>query len=183
MTQFSLSARPFSAEEVLRERGPLIRLAFDDRGEPVGAVAATRVPVSPERLWALIDDQGRYALRVPMVHKVQVQGSRASFHLRFRISLFSVGFTFDAAIEREPGRTLTLRWIEGEPRNALVRYALDPLDDGRATLLHTTVSFDVDSLGWLVKYFLKHHPEIRFGVMTGAAMTVLDAMVRASRDA
>jgi ribosome-associated toxin RatA of RatAB toxin-antitoxin module len=172
--------RPFSAEEVLRHPGPLIRLLLDERGEPAGALVGARVEATPARLWTLLDDVESYGGRVPMVHRVERDGDRLALQLRFRIALFSVGFAFDATVHRDPGRRLELRWIQGEPRNAHIRYELDPLDGGKATLLHVAVAFDIDSLGWLAKYFLKHHPEIRFGVLTGAALTLLDAMQRAA---
>lgn len=35
------------------------------------------------------------------------------------------------------------------------------------------------SLGWLAKYFLRHRPEIQFGVMPGVAVGLLESIRRA----
>jgi len=59
-------------------------------------------------------------------------------------------------------------------------FELSPLDDGRATLIHAHGEYDAMSLGWLVKFFLKHHPEILHGVFPGTVLVLLDAMRRAA---
>ena len=40
----------------------------------------------------------------------------------------------------------------------------------------TSVTYDIYSLGWLVKYFLRHHPEIQLGVFPGTVLTILDSL-------
>lgn len=94
----------------------------------------------------------RFSERIPMIHKVRLDGSRAHVDLKFELSLFSVGFHFE------------LRYVSGEPRGIVLRFDLEELDDG------------VMSLGWLAKYFLEHHPEIQFGVVPGVAVGLLESM-------
>jgi hypothetical protein len=43
-------------------------------------------------------------------------------------------------------------------------------------LIYVHIGFDIESLGWLVKLFLKHHPEIQFGVFSGCALALLESM-------
>ena len=43
--------------------------------------------------------------------------------------------------------------------------------------------FDLMSLGWLAKYFLRHHPEIQFGIFPGVALVLVDSLRRALDDA
>jgi hypothetical protein len=70
--------------------------------------------------------------------------------------------------------------VEGEPRGLVIRYDLAPIEDGRATQLSVRIGFDLRSLGWLVKYFLKHHPEIQYGVYPGCALALAASMRRAA---
>jgi carbon monoxide dehydrogenase subunit G len=166
----------FTPEDAARLGTPLLRVLLDAAGAPVGATGCWRIPAPPARVWAVLEDVDRYAGRIPMVDKVVRRGDRVELHLRFRISLFSVHFSFEASVQRDPGRSVDIRWISGEPRNAHIHLELEPIEGGAATLLHATTRYDIDSLGWLVKYFLKHHPEIRYGVHTGSVMTILEAM-------
>ena len=46
-------------------------------------------------------------------------------------------------------------------------------------MVDVDASFEVESLGWLVKYFLKHHPEIRHGIFPGVALVLHDSLRRA----
>jgi hypothetical protein len=87
-----------------------------------------------------------------------------------------VGFQFVVDIDREHEKHLELRWVSGEPRGIRLRFDLEPLDEGAACRIRSTGEFDPMSLGWLAKYFLKHHPEIQFGVMPGVAVGLLVAM-------
>ena len=96
-----------------------------------------------------------------------------------KIGFFSVGFQFTAAVTQEPERLIELRWTAGEPRQLRLRFTLTSIDDGRACLVEGDGEFDVQSLGWLVKYFLKHHPEIQFGIFPGVALVLIDSLRRA----
>ena len=48
------------------------------------------------------------------------------------------------------------------------------MDQGASTILYVSCFFDILSLGWLVRFVLKHHPEIRDGVFAGTALVLLD---------
>ena len=148
------------------------------RGEPRSAVAAMRVQAPVSRIWALVEQVERFDGFVPMLHQVRRQGDVARIGLRFKIALFSVGFEFKARVTQEPQRWLELSWLDGEPRDLRLRFDLRPLGEAE-TLLHTTASFDVNSLGWLAKYFLKHHPEIKYGVFPGVAVALADSVRKA----
>ncbi len=156
---------------------PLIRVILGEGGMPVGAVAGVRIAASPERAFAVLSDVQSYAGRVPMVHRVKLDGERVTVSLKFKISLFSVGFEFVADASREDNRWLELRHVSGEPRELRLRF--DVLPEGDGSLVYATISFDVMSLGWLAKYFLKHHPEIQYGIFPGASLALLDSMRRA----
>ena len=79
----------------------------------------------------------------------------------------------------EVWKTVEDGWVSGEPRGIRLRFDLEPLDDGKACMLRSSAAFDAMSLGWLAKYFLKHHPEIQFGVMPGVAVGLLESMRQA----
>ena len=78
----------------------------------------------------------------------------------------------------EPTRTLELKWVSGEPRNIHLRFHVVPSADGQTCTLTTQAAFDVRSLGWLAKYFLKHHPEIQYGIFPGVALALFDSIRR-----
>jgi hypothetical protein len=101
-----------------------------------------------------------------------------TIQLRFKIALFAVHFEFTAEVRTEDERRLELKWVAGEPRDILLRFELEPLDDGQACLLRAEGQLDPTSLGWLAKYFLRHHPEIRFGIVPGVALALFDSVRR-----
>jgi hypothetical protein len=169
----------FPLNEVKGARGPLILVEPNHEGLPVAAIAARCIAAPRERVWGLIADVGNYAGHVPMLSHVTRNGDRVKVDLRFRIALFSVGFSFVADAVYEEGRWLELRYVSGEPRDLCLRFELEPDGDNR-TLIHAAIGFDVLSLGWLVRFFLKHHPEIRFGVFPGAALVLVESMRRAA---
>ena len=70
----------------------------------------------------------------------------------------------------------------GEPRDAHIRFDIEPFDNGAKSILFARIGFDILSLGWLVKTFLKHHPEIRYGVYPGSALSLLDAVKRSAEE-
>ena len=63
-----------------------------------------------------------------------------------------------------------------------LRFTLTPVEDGAACLVEGDGEFDLHSLGWLVKYFLKHHPEIQHGIFPGVALVLIDSLRRATAD-
>jgi hypothetical protein len=149
-------------------------------GRPTGATAAARIAAPPARVWEVVSDLSGYAERLPMVHRVKRDGDRVQVDLRFKIALFSVGFAFQADARYEAERWLELTWVEGEPRGIVLRFDLHPHADGKETLMYGSGAFDIRSLGWLVKFFLKHHPEIEFGIFPGVALNLIDAMRKAA---
>ncbi|HZS37377.1 MAG TPA: SRPBCC family protein [Polyangia bacterium] len=161
--------------------GPLIRVTLGPDGIPVAAVAGMRVNATPARAWQVLADVDAYPGRVPMVNRVKRAGDRVTVQLKFRISLFSVGFEFTAETIAVENRSLELRHVAGEPRELRLRF--DVLPDGDGSLVYAAIGFDVMSLGWLAKYFLRHHPEIQYGIFPGASLALLDSMRRVAEPA
>lgn len=157
-----------------------LKVHLDDDGTPRGATAREKLDVPVDRLWDIIVDVERFPGRIPMMHRVRLDGTRATIDLKFKLALFSVGFHFVVEVTKEDRRWLELRWVGGEPRGIRLRFDLEEADDGKATILTSTGEFDVMSLGWLTKYFLKHHPEIQFGIVPGVAVGLLESMRKAA---
>lgn len=149
-------------------------------GTPASATATTRVGAPAARLWSVIADVDRYPSFVPMLASVKRDGAKVTVHLKVRIAIITAGFHFDASVQMEEGRWLELRGTAGEPRDIRMRFELEEAADGGSTLLHTTMSFDPYSLGWMTKYLLKHHPEIRYGLFPGCAYGLADSMKQAA---
>jgi ribosome-associated toxin RatA of RatAB toxin-antitoxin module len=168
----------FSPDTVLAASGPLVHVRLGADSLPCGAVAAARVAAPPRALWSVIEDVAGYTQRVPMIHRVHQHGDRVTVSLRFKVSLFSTGFEFVADVKRDAERRLDIVGVSGEPHGLKLGFVLEPLAGGAETLLETHAEFDIHSLGWLVKYFLKGHPKIQFGVFPGVALSLLDAMRR-----
>ena len=161
-------------------RSVAVEVKVDDQGKPREATAEARIACSAARVWRVIEEVDRYPERVPMIHRVRLDGDRATVDLKFKIALFSVGFTFVVDVKSEKEKWLELKYVSGEPRGIILRFDLEPVDDGKACVLKSTGAFDATSLGWLAKYFLRHHPEIQFGIMPGVAVGLLESMRRAA---
>jgi hypothetical protein len=160
-------------------RGATVSIRFAEDGSPVGATAAARIDRPAADVWSVLTAVERFASALPMVHRATLRGDEITFDLRFKIGLiFSVGFQFAARVVQGPGHRLELRWVSGEPRDVLLRFALTPVDGEEACLVESESAFDVMSLGWLTKYFLKHHPEIQFGIFPGVSLVLIDSLQR-----
>ncbi len=157
---------------------PLVRVRMSPEGKPVGAAASARFERPVGEVWAAIKDVERLARHLPMVHRVQRRGDLVTLDLKFKVAFFSVGFQFTAAATYEEEQWLELRWTSGEPRDIRLRFDLSPEDEGRACVVRGDGEFDLTSLGWLTKYFLRHHPEIQFGVFPGVALVLVDSLRR-----
>lgn len=158
-----------------------VSLEVDENGYANCATAQSRINAPIARVWEVVTDVDKFAERVPMISKVRLDGNRATVSLKFKLSLFSVGFEFVVDEHHsEADHWLELRYVSGEPKGIRLRFDLEPLEDGKATLLKATGEFDVMSLGFLVKYFLKHHPEIQCGILPGVAIGLLEAMRHAA---
>jgi ribosome-associated toxin RatA of RatAB toxin-antitoxin module len=163
----------------LRE-GPVVRVSLSREGRPLRAAAIGRIECSAARVWSTIYDIEKFADYLPMVNHARRRGDSVTFDLKFRIGFFSVGFEFTAAATYEPEKWLALAWTAGEPRDIKMRFALTPIEGESACIVETEAEFDVQSLGWLVKYFLKHHPEIQHGIFPGITLVLLDSIRRAT---
>ena len=157
---------------------PVIEVDVGADGTPAAATATTRVGAPAAKVWSFIADVDRYPSFVPMLSKVKRDGDRVTVHLKFKVAFFSVGFDFVADAKYEEGKWLDLRWVSGEPKDLHIRFELQ--EEGGTTVLRSTISFDPFSLGWLTKYFLKHHPEIRYGIFPGCAYGLADSMRQAA---
>jgi ribosome-associated toxin RatA of RatAB toxin-antitoxin module len=154
--------------------GPMLRLLVNDDGSPYGTVGAMEVAAPPDRIWSLIRDVSSWSDRVPMIHRVRQGEDTVDITLRFRIALFSTKFTIKTTIVDEED-AYELRYLSGSPKNLSLRFAVDDLGDGKSKIT-AGVTYDIYSLGWLVKVFLRHHPEIQLGVFPGTVLTVLDSL-------
>jgi ribosome-associated toxin RatA of RatAB toxin-antitoxin module len=156
--------------------GPLVRIHVGDDKLPVGASGAIRLAASPEKVWNLIDDVERFPELVHMIHRAKRTGDEVWIQLRFRMAVLSAKFGFYGRRRAEPGRWLELEYTSGEPRDMRLRFEIEPIEDGRETLLRVAVAYDIYSLGFLVKFFLRHHPEIQYGVYPGTVLSLLDSI-------
>ena len=162
------------------QKKAVIEVDVGDDGIPTSATATTRVGAPAARVWSFIVDVDRYPSFVPMLAKVRRDGDRVTVGLKFKITLFSVGFDFVADAKYEEGKWLELRGVGGDMRDLHIRFELEDGADVASSTLKATISFDPFSLGWLSKYFLKHHPEIRYGIFPGCAYGLADAMRQAA---
>ncbi|HOX42527.1 MAG TPA: SRPBCC family protein [Myxococcota bacterium] len=160
--------------------GPLLRVRLDPRGHPAAATCLLRVGAPPARLWRRIRDLDGLPKLVEMMEAVDRLppladgGEQVRVRLRFHLAFLSVRFHFTARVTRQEGRWLQLTFLEGKVRDVLIRLETTPLGaDG--CLLRTHIAFDPRSLGWLLNVFLRHHPEIEWGVHAGAALCVAQA--------
>jgi ribosome-associated toxin RatA of RatAB toxin-antitoxin module len=163
--------------------GPVVRVTLAGDGQPLRAAARGRIDHPAAHVWATIYDVERFANYLPMVNHARRRGDSVTFDLKFRIGFFSVGFEFTTLATYEPEKWLLLTWTAGEPRGIKMRFSLTPIvrEKGEAAcLVETEAEFEVQSLGWLVKYFLKHHPEIQHGIFPGITLVLLDSIRRAT---
>lgn len=168
---------PIPLESIEAANGPLVQVTFGPKGLPVEACAGQIMNATPERAFEILTDIEKYAERVPLIHKVRVSGDVAEFGLKFKVAFFGVNFSFASNIRTEDNRSLTLEYRNGEPENITIRYDIAPRaghDD--QSVMFVRIGFNVDSLGWLVKFFLRHHPEIQFGIFPGCALALLESM-------
>ena len=160
--------------------GPTVQVRVTRDGRPIGAAARTQIERPIADVWAVLSDIERYARHLPMVHHAKRRGDSVTFDLKFRVGFFSVGFQFTADATYEAEKWLELRWTAGEPKDIRLRFDLAATEDGKACIVHGDGEFDLHSLGWLVKYFLKHHPEIEHGIFPGVALVLIDSLKRAT---
>jgi hypothetical protein len=171
---------PALPDPALTHAGPVVLVTIAPSGLPVRAIARARIERSAARVWATIYDIERFADYLPMVSQARRRGDSVTFDLKFRIGFFSVGFEFVVKATYEAEKWLDLSWTAGEPRDIRMRFVLTPIEGEDACIVETQSEFDVQSLGWLVKYFLKHHPEIQHGIFPAITLVLLDSIRRAT---
>ena len=158
----------------------VIELWRDSRGRANGATGWQRLPLAKARAIELLGkNSGRQdltsSLRVPIVRHLRRNGDTIDLGLHFRFALLSFRFGIIARLERRDD-ALVFHYLSGEPRDASL--VLSIVEDGAdSSVLRCELGFDLDSLGWVVKYFLKHHQEIRAGIYTGSVAAILEAFV------
>mgnify|MGYP006284131603 CR=1 FL=1 len=175
-----LEGIPAAELAALAGRGPLVRIRTDARNRPRGATCLLGAAAPVERIWSGLRDLGALPQLIEMVeslHRLPAehgQPERVLVRLRFKIAIFSTRFDFTASIERAEGRWLELRYLAGKVRDLLIRLELAAVDAGHSLLL-CRVDFDPQSLGWLANIFIRHHPEIEWGIHAGSAVSVAQA--------
>jgi hypothetical protein len=161
-------------------RNPLVELQRNGKNVSSGARAFARLDADMAKMMHVLDQverQGSFAdfvRHIPMVRELKRQGERFVIGLQFKVSILSVKFGATLTATREDESALRLDYVDGEPAGLSLRFAGHPLE-GKA-LLETSVFYDIDSLGWLAKHFLKHHPEIRDGAYAGTAIAIVEAL-------
>jgi ribosome-associated toxin RatA of RatAB toxin-antitoxin module len=180
MPEQALSGPPLPPAAPHSAEGPIVRVTAARDGRPIRAAARGRIEQPVSRVWATIYDVERFADYLPMVNCARRRGDSVTFDLKFRVGFFSAGFEFTTNATYEPEKWLALSWTAGEPRDIKMRFTLTPIEGESACMVETEAEFDVQSLGWLVKFFLKHHPEIQHGIFPGITLVLLDSIRRAT---
>ncbi len=159
--------------------GPLLRLHYRD-GHPRAASALMLVNASADLLWDIVGSIERFPKLIRMVGGVRhlpptPEGLEVvHVELRFKIAFFGTKFDFVATREFIGDRRVELRYLRGKVRDAYIDVEVAPISETQSAL-RCKVGFDPFSLGWLVKIFLRHHPEIEFGLHAGSVMSIVQA--------
>lgn len=148
---------------------------------------AVELPHSPERLWALMQDYGRWSEYAPMVIRVDVlhagdaDGNGLLRRVIYQMPLGRRGSALELVTEVEPARGYTYTMISRSLGNDQTgRLRLEPIAANR-TRLHFEERYNLDAIPW--KWFegpiyrfinrkneesmqrlsawLSHHPEYR----------------------
>jgi hypothetical protein len=160
-------------------RNPVIEL-LRGGATATGARAFARVNADLDKIVSTLDKverQGSFAdfvRHIPMVRELKRDGDRFTIELQFKVTILSVRFGAKMRATRESREALRFDYIEGEPEALSLRFAGHKLED--KALLQIDVAYDADSLGFLAKYFLKNHPEIRDGAYAGTAISIVEAL-------
>ncbi len=164
--------------------GPLLRLLFDGE-RPRAAAALMAVAAPAEVLWSIVGDIDRFPKLIRMVHSVRHLDPTPAgvdvveVNLRFKLAFFSTKFDFVATRETTGERRVEVHYLRGKVRDVVIEIEVLELD-AEHSVLRCHVGFDPLALGWLVKIFLRHHPEIEWGLHTGSVMSITSAACAAA---
>lgn len=161
-------------------RNPVIELLRKSDGRSSGARAFALLDCTLPRLQEAFDrieitgDFHSFVKHIPMVKELKKKGDRYAIELQFKVAILSVKFGAEMRLVREGPNAIRFDYIEGEPDGLSLRFAGHPMGD--KVLLQIDVGYEIDSLGWLAKHFLRHHPEIRDGAHAGTAVAIVEAL-------
>ena len=175
---------PSDTLAALGETGILNHVERAPDGTLLRSVAVVLIDAPLDRVEAEVrkirTNQGGFLAKMNMIHSVKVlseDGDRLRIRLllRYRYLLFSAKFQFDADVFVGDKGRLDMIGVEGKPSGLKAHFRAEPVERGERsqTLVYCSVRFDVSSLGWLVDYFLRHHPEIELGVFSASAPVIL----------
>lgn len=156
--------------------GPLLRVICRE-GRPQAASLLQLVEAPADLVWAHIGEMERFPEFVNMIRSVEQLGpgnnggELVKVNLRFKISLFSAKFDFIGEVKRGPGTRLDIDYHDGKVRDVAIQLEVAPVSEQRS-VLRCFVGFDQTSLGWLVRVFIRHHPEIDWGVHAGSVLSI-----------
>lgn len=146
------------------------------------AVALVEAPLERvvEEVRRIRTHEGGFLRDVNLIHRVQVLtgppgGLRLRLAMRYRFLFFRTTFEVDADVLLGEGASLDLVGVSGKPSGLRAHFRALPVSPaGRPeTLVFCSLRFDIASLGWLVDYFLRHHPEIELGVFSATAPVIV----------
>lgn len=178
-----------SDEIIPQSRFPLIELQRDGRGRASGARAWARIDRDGAACKAALDQIeheasfAKFVTHIPMVREIKREGALMRIDLQFKVAIVSVKFGAKTRLIRESENAVRMDYVEGEPAGLSLRFAYStPPELAGKALLSISSAYDADSLGWLAKNFLRHHPEIRDGAQAGTAVAIVEALRKAIED-
>jgi hypothetical protein len=162
------------------KKGPLIRVDSYSSGRPSSATCLMAIPAPAGSVWTRIRGLDALPALIEMVESLTSlppgpQGEElVHVKLRFKITIFTARFDFVARIERQDEHRLELIYHSGKVHDLRICFELAPVSADSSVLL-CRVGFDPRSLGWLANIFIRHHPEIEWGIHAGSALSVAQA--------
>jgi len=169
----------------LCKHGILSHAEVDDNGKYKRSVAVALIRAPVDKVVHAVEQvrqhDGGFLNDVNMIHKFKIlkdDGDKLRVRIDMRYRYFVLSFKFHIIADvfvREGGR-LDLHAVDGKVKDLAIHFRLRPANEGKHTLFFCSMYYDVSSLGWLVDYFLKHHPEIELGVFSGSAPIITLAL-------
>ncbi len=169
----------------LAHQGILNHVEQAPDGTLLRSVAVALVNAPMQRVTSEVQNirarRGGFLRDVNIINKVKFLGDkgdamRIRLELRYRFFLFRTKFEVDADVHVD-GSNLDLVGTSGKPQGLRAHFRAQPVtivEGGpEQTLVYCSLRFDVHSLGWLVDYFLRHHPEIELGVFSATAPVIV----------